>query len=184
MKLWAKILCVILGIMMICSGIYCIMTPAMSYLMVGLMVGMTMMFDAGGRFVAWWDIKQNGESDFWLFLSAVLSMVLGIILLCDSQLMLGVDVFIFVFIAVWLLCDGIHILYKSLQLHKLHKNWNTNYLGSRWYIPFILGILLVVFGVLCLLNPNVMASAIGIIIGLAIISSGCSVISLSTMKTE
>ena len=48
-----KILAIILGILMIVSGIYCLCTPGLTFLAVGWIIGFNMVADAIGALMGW-----------------------------------------------------------------------------------------------------------------------------------
>ena len=184
MKGFAKVLSIIIGIIMIACGFYCLFNPGLTYLSVGYVVGLSMIIDAVGRFINWREEKKAGVADGWMLVGAILSAVLGFFVLNSAALQLGIDAFIVYYIAVWLLCYGIIVIVRAWQFRKLHKNLDTKMLGTHWFITLILGILLCVFGVLSMIKPLVMASTIGLFIGLGIISAGADMITLATTPVK
>ena len=184
MKVFAKVLSVILGIFMVIGGIYCLFTPEKTYLMIGYAVGLSMVFDSIARFVIWWQLKKDGTADGWMLTTAILSAVFGFFILNSSILQLSIDAFIAYYIAIWLIIQGIIVIIRSWKVRKLHKNWNTKLVGTQWYVPLCLVILLCLFGVLCTLKPIIIASTIGIFIGLGMIFAGANLITLATLKVD
>ena len=178
----AKVLNVIFGILMIIGGLYCLFTPGLTYLTLGWVVGFSMVFDAVGRFVGWWQGRKDGAADGWMLVSAILSAVFGFFILNSAALQLGVDVFIAYYAAIWLVIHGIIAIVMAFKIRRLHKEWNTKKLGTHWYLPLCIGILICLFGVLSLLNPAIIATSIGIFIGLGIISTGANMITQATMR--
>ena len=175
-----KVLSVIFGVLMIAGGFYCLFTPAATYLAIGYVVGFSMVLDAVIGFITWHDEKKEGNADTWMLVSAIFSAVFGFFILNSEVLQLSVDVFIAYYIAVWLVIRGILVIIRAAKIHRLHKNWNTKKIGTHWYIPLIIGILMVIFGVLSLLNPIIIETTIGIFIGFGIIVSGANLITVAT----
>ncbi len=184
MKKAAKVFSVIFGILMIIAGVSCLFTPVSTSLALGYVVGLSMVFDAVGRFINWWQEKKNGLADGWMLAGAILSAVFGLFILNSLVLQLSVDIFIVYNIAIWLLFHGIFAIARAWKIRRLHKNWDTKMLGTHWYIPLCIGLLACVFGVLCLFKPVIMASIIGVFIGLGIISAGANMITLATTPEE
>ena len=184
MKTITKILVVILGVFMIVGGIACLFSPVSTSLAIGYVVGLSMVFDAIGRFIEWWEMKKIGLADGWMLACAILSSIFGFFILNSSILQYSVDVFLAYYAACWLVILGIFIITRAFQLRKLHKNWGTVKLGTRWYLPLCCGILIAVFGILCLFKPIVMASVVGIFIGLGIIVSGANLITIATTPID
>ncbi len=178
MKTFTKVLYVILGILIIASGLYCLFMPGLTYLTIGYLVGLSMVIDSIGRFVNWGQLKNNGQGDPWILVSAILSLVMGIIVLCSAGLQLGIDVFLVYYIAVWLAIKGIVIIVRAFKIH--HGTLVIE--GASWGTYMLLGWLTLLFGVLCMFNPLLLASTIGMFMGLGIIVVGASMITLATTK--
>lgn len=174
----SKVLYVVLGIMIICTGVYCLFTPEITAMSLGYCVGLSMLLDAIGRFVFWKQEKDAGRGDGSYLAGAVVALVLAIVILASDVMQVALDMFIFYYVAIWLAVAGFMALYRGMKVHKLHKTFNTQIIATNWYIPVILGIIMVVFGIVCLFRPDIMAETIGIIIGLGIISLGADMITL------
>ena len=181
MKTFAKVLSVIAGILMIIGGLYCLFNPGATYLSIGYVVGFSMIMDAVGAFAVWHQARKVGFADGWMLTSAILSAVLGFFVLNSAVLQLGIDAFIVYYIAAWLVIHGIVVIVGAWRIRRMHKDWNTKMLGTHWYAPLLIGILLCVFGVLSFLKPVLLASTIGVFIGLGIISAGANMITLATL---
>ena len=181
----SKVLLIIFGVLMISSGLYCLFMPGLTYLTVGYVVGLSMVFDAAGGFVIWWQQRKvEGQGNGWILTGAILSAVFGFFVLNNAALQLSLDVFIVYYIAIWLLLHGIIVMIRSSKLRQLRNDAETEAIGRRWYIPFCLGILLCVFGILSLLNPAIIAATIGIFIGLGILSAGANMITLAVTPVK
>ena len=176
MKTFAKIMGVILGILMIISGVYCLFTPAITYLMVGYIVGLCMVFDSVARFIGWIEIKKEGHGDALLLTAAILDAVFGFFILNDAALQVGLDAFFVYYFAIWLFISGIIIIVKSFKVHSMYKKKEETIIGANWYVLLITGLLVLLFGILCMIRPIVMASFIGIFIGLGVIFAGANLI--------
>ena len=185
MKAFAKVLYVILGILMMIAGFYCLFTPSDTYMAVfGYAVGLSMVIDSVGLFIYWFENRKTGYADGWTLTAAVLSAVLGFFVLNNTALQLAIDAFIAYYIAVWLVLRGILVIVHAWKIRKLHKNWDTKMLGRRWYLPLCIGILMCCFGILCCFMPSVMTTSLGIFIGLGIIATGADIISLAINAPE
>ena len=55
-----KVLTIILGIVMVLTGIYCIFTPAATYMTLGWVIGFSMLLDAVGKICAWAEARKFG----------------------------------------------------------------------------------------------------------------------------
>jgi uncharacterized membrane protein HdeD (DUF308 family) len=102
-----KIVSVILGILMIASGIYCLATPGITFLAVGWIIGFNMIADAIGNIITWKDRKDEGMADGWTLAGAIVSLIFGIVLLGSNAMQLSVDLFVAYMAAIWLIVIGI-----------------------------------------------------------------------------
>ncbi len=184
MKKVAKVLYVILGILIVGAGISCMLSPIYTTSALGYIVGLSMILDAVGIFINWIVEKKDGNSDGWLLAGSILSAVFGFFILNSTALQLTIDVFIVYYSAAWLLILGITVIVRSLRLRRIHKNWNTKVIGIHWCLSLCTGILLGVFGILCMFKPLIMASVIGVFIGIGIISAGANMITFATTPEE
>jgi len=172
-----KTLGIVLGVLMIVGGLYCLFSPADTYLALAYVIGFSMIVDAVGRLVSWNRYRKAGMADGWMLADAILSLVFGLLLIGDAALQLSVDVFIAYAAAVWVLVHGVIHIIRAVRIHRFHKDWDTVLIGRNWWITLLFGILMALFGVLGLMNPGVIMTAIGIFIGLGIIASGAQMVS-------
>jgi len=179
-----KVVSVIVGILMIAAGLYCVFNPAITYLSIGYIVGVSMLLDAVGRIYAWWQLKKEGNADGWMLAGAVISAVFGIILIGNGAAQLSMDVFIAYMAAIWILIHAIIAIIRAFRARKFHKALSTRFLGKHWWLGLIIGILMCVFAILSLMNPTVIMAAIGTFIGLGVIVAGANMITIATIPAE
>ena len=177
MKTGYKILAVILGILMIASGVYCLCTPGLTFLAVGWIIGVNMIADAVGNIFTWKGRKELGMADGWTLAGAMISLIFGVVLLGSSAMQLSVDLFVAYMAALWLVVVGILRLIRSMKLRQFHKALDTQIIAKRWWVVTINGILLIVVGVIGLMNPTVTMMAIGAMMGLHVVMAGINLIS-------
>lgn len=183
MKL-VKILSVILGILMIIGGFYCLFNPGLTYLTIGYVTGVVMLLDAFNRIHAWWQYRKTGEADGWMLAGGIFSCVFGLILLVDSAAQLSVDVFIAYMVGIWILVRSCITIIRAFRARKMHKKFETYFLGKNWWIRLLIGVLMCIFAILCLMNPTIVMTAIGTFIGLGIILAGCETITIALTPQE
>ena len=181
---FVKVLSIIFGILMVIGGLYCLFYPDVTYLTIGYVIGVCMLIDAVGRFVAWWQLRKEGAADAWLLVGAVLSLVFGVILVSEAAAQYAVDVFIAYMAAIWILVMAIVSVIRAFRMRRMHKTFNTVFLGKNWWIGMLIGILMCIFAILSLMNPEIIMVAIGTFIGLGIVMMGASIISFgANLKT-
>ncbi len=172
-----KIVSVILGILMIVSGIYCLATPGITFLAVGWIIGFNMIADAIGNIITWKDREDEGMADGWTLAGAIVSLIFGIVLLGSNAMQFSVNLFVAYMAAIWLIVIGILRLIRSSRLHQFHKTFDTNVIAKRWWVVMLNGILLIVLGILSMMNPSITAFAIGTMMGLNVLFAGINLIS-------
>ena len=183
MKL-VKVVSIIIGVLMIVSGLYCVFNPGLTYLGIGYAIGITMLLDGVGRIHAWWQYKREGQPDGWILAGGVISAIFGIILIMDAAAQLSVDVFIAYMAAIWILIHAILTIARAFRLRRIHKDYRTRIIGRNWGVKLCIGILLCIFAILSLMNPGVIMAAIGTFIGLGIIVAGANMITIATLPRE
>ena len=184
MKTVTKILLIILGILMVVTGIMCLFSPQDTYLMLGYVVGISMIFDAIGGFFEYGEVKGKVQGSGWILAAAIISLVFGFFVINSTALQLSLDVFIAYYVAAWLVLRGIIFIVHTCKRRKIHNDWNTQIIGTHFWLPLILGILIIVFGILCVFKPMITVTVIGVFMGIGIILSGGSMIALAVEGTE
>lgn len=175
----SRIITILIGIVMIVTGIYCLFTPVMTYMTLGYIVGFNMVADAIGGIVTWSSRKKEGEADGWTLAGAIISLLFGVVLLGSTAMQLAVDAVIVYIAAAWLVVIGILRIVHASRVHKLRKALDAEIIGKRWWLMMLIGILLVIGGVLSFINPTGLIIAIGILFGLNIIVAGAHLIAVA-----
>ncbi len=179
-----KVLCVVLGLLMIAAGIYCILKPDITGLAIGYIIGVSMLIDAVGRIHAWFRLKKDGQADGWLLASGILSALFGIVLIVNVAAQLYMDMFIAYIAACWIMVQAIITIIRAFRVRKFHKMLDTQYLGKHWWIGLIVGLLLLTLSVLCFVHPGIVITSMGILIGLGVIVAGANLITLATTSSN
>lgn len=171
-----KILGMILGILMVISGIYCLFAPGLTYLNLGWAVGFSMLMDAITRIIAWAELKKESEADGLMLLDAIISCMFAVVLLSSTVMQLAVDHAIAYMASFWILVIGILRIVHAFKLRKVRTEMDAAVLGLSWVWRLCWGILMVTFGILSMMNPTIIMMTIGIFIGMGVISSGANLI--------
>lgn len=178
MNFW-QILSLIFGIIMIVVGFYCLFWPGITFAMLGLVIGVVMVMDGITRFFVWSDLKKEGANDSLFLMGGILSLVLGLIIVCSAAAQFMLDVIIAYGIGIWFLIIGIITMIRGFKLRNIHEDHDTVLIGKHWYLSVILGLIVAVVAILALINPSITMIATGILIGLAIIFLGTNLVASS-----
>ena len=167
-----KIIVIILGVLMFIGGVYCVITPIATYAVLAWLIGLAMLVEGIGSVVTWNDLRSRGFADGWTLAGAIVSIILGVILLVSYAAQWAVDVFIAYMIAAWLVIGGIMRIVAALKLRKVKNDPGYRSLDMNWGVLLVLGILVTILGILCLFNPLSVMVGVGFMLGVSIICVG------------
>ena len=177
-----KVVSVILGVLMIIAGVYCFFTPVETSTVIPFVLGIVMIGDGIGRIVTWYDIRDIVRQSVWVLVSAVVSLIFGLMLAFSPVLQMSVGVFVILLTGWWILALGIIRIVHAFHLLKIKREYDGfgfgEMIGSNWWIALILGILLAIFGIIVILNPILGLGVIGVLVGCSVITAGVNLIYL------
>lgn len=87
-------------------------------------------------------------------------------------------------VAVWMVAKGIIRIISSLRVRKITKALDVKILGRSWGKVLAMGVLMTICGIFCMVYPYVLMIAIGIFVGISIISSGINLLTFASAKAE
>ena len=155
-----KVVPVILGVLMIMAGVYCFFTPVETSTIIPFVLGIATIVDV----------------------SAVVSLVFGLLLAFSPVLQMSVGVFVIMLTGWWILALGIIRIVHAFHLLRIKRASDGfgfgEMIGSNWWIALILGAVLTVFGLVVILNPMLGLGVIGVLLGCGIITAGVNLIYL------
>lgn len=171
-----KIATIVLGILTLALGVYCLITPIGTYSTIGWLIGLVMLIEGIASVATWNNRRKYGFADGWTLAGAIVSVILGCFLLFSFIAQWAVDLFIAYVIAAWFVIGGITRIIAAFKLREFNKQASYEVEGSNWVLLLIMGVLVTVFGVLCIFEPVTIMVGIGIMIGVAIIVLGIDLI--------
>ena len=160
-----RILNIVAGILLIAAGIYCLCNEDVAVLSAGLMLGIFMLAAGIAEIVVFAGTSGGLIGSGWLLLDGVLTVIMSLFLLFNQWFTLLSLPFIF---TVWLMFSGISRFVSAFDLHALGVR------GWGWVLA--VGILLMVAGFICMMDPWVSAAAVGVTVGLVFLLEGISAI--------
>ena len=160
-----RILNIVAGILLIAAGIYCLCNEDVAVLSAGLMLGIFMLAAGIAEIVVFAGTSGVLIGSGWLLLDGVLTMIMSLFLLFNQWFTLLSLPFIF---TVWLMFSGISRFVSAFDLHALGVR------GWGWVLA--VGILLMVAGFICMMDPWVSAAAVGVTVGMVFLLEGISAI--------
>lgn len=158
-----KVLNIIAGVLLIVAGIYCLCNQDIAAMTAGVMVGIFMLLSGVIEIVVFATTSGLLFGSGWLLLDGVLTVILSLFLLFNQWFTMMSLPFLF---TLWLLFSGISRFVSAFDLRAFGVR------GWGWILT--IGIILMVAGFICMMDPWVSVAAIGLTVGLAFLLEGIS----------
>ncbi len=158
-----KVLNIIAGVLLIAAGVYCLCNQDIAALTAGLMVGIFMLVSGVIEIVVFAATSGVLFGSGWLLLDGILTVILSLFLLFNQWFTMMSLPLLF---TVWLLFSGISRFVSAFDLRAFGVR------GWGWVLA--IGILLILAGFLCMMDPWVSVAAIGLTVGLVFLLEGIS----------
>ena len=160
-----RILNVAAGTLLIAAGIYCLCNQDIAVLSAGLLLGLFMLVSGIIEIVVFAGTSGLLIGSGWLLLDGVLTVIMSMFLLFNQWFTMLSLPFLF---TVWLLFSGLSRFVSAFDLRAL---------GVRsWGWVLAIGILLIIGGFVCMMDPWISVVAIGVTVGIVFILEGISAI--------
>ena len=160
-----RVLNIAAGVLLIAAGVYCLCNQDIAVLSAGLLLGLFMLVSGVIEIAVFAGTSGVLIGSGWLLLDGVLTVIMSLFLLFNQWCTLLSLPFLF---TIWLLFSGISRFVSAFDLRAL---------GVRaWGWVLAIGILLIVGGFVCMMDPWVSVVAIGVTVGLVFILEGVSAI--------
>ena len=160
-----KLLNVISGVLLIAVGIYCLCNQDIAAMTAGLMIGIFMLVSGVIEIIVFAATSGVMFGSGWLLLDGVLTVILSLFLLFNQWFTMMSLPFLF---TLWLLFSGISRFVSAFDLRAFGVR------GWGWVLA--IGIILMVAGFICMMDPWVSFAAIGLTVGLVFLMEGVSAI--------
>ncbi len=171
------VLMILLSVLMIIGGVYCIMTPMETFSMLGWIAGFAIVVtgvSAIFRFAA----GRDGRS-IWELIGGIVGVLFGGFIIVNSFAQFATNLVIAIAAALWLVVYGICGIVEAVKLRRANRELPSQFRTASWLIVMILGILTTVLGVVCLFQPKVTVFSVGLLVGVSILISGIKTLILS-----
>ena len=169
-----KVVLIILGVITVIGGIWCVATPGLTYLSLVWVAGFVMFFHAIQEILTYGKRKSVGLADGWSLAGAILSCFCGFLILISARIELMTGVMLLYILFSWLIATGILSILGAFRLRK-HQDTGIRSIDvytGKWWVGILLGVLLILSGCFGLAHPLIGALSIGLVTGIDIISAG------------
>lgn len=160
-----KTLNIVAGGLLVAAGIYCLCNQDIAVISAGVLLGAFMLAAGVAEIVVFSGAGRLLIGSGWLLLDGVLTVLMSLFLLFNQWFTLLSLPLLF---TLWLLFSGVSRFVSAFDLRALGVR------GWGWVLA--VGIALMVFGFVCLMDPWVSVAAMGVTVGLVFILEGVSAI--------
>ena len=158
-----RVLNIVSGVLLILIGIYCLCNQDIAAATAGLMVGIFMLASGIIAIVVFTSTSRLLIGSGWLLLDGVLTVILSLFLLFNEWFTMLSLPFLF---TLWLLFSGISRFVSAFDLKALGVR--------KWGWVLAVGIILMIAGFICMMDPWVSITAVGMTVGLVFLLEGVS----------
>lgn len=170
-----RALTIILGILLIITGIYCFFNLGMAFVTLALFLGIVMMVYGISQIIAWFASRKNGGSSGWVAFEGILTLAIGAIVAFYPLS----EVVLAIWFAAWLIASGLMRIIAAVQTKR-------NFPGTPWGFMMFMGILTIVVGIYGVIHPMVIGMALAMLFGIFFVLQGinCILFGLGTAKAK
>ena len=167
----AKVISIIVGILMTILGIIFLVRPGATFRTLILILGIVLIVSAISSFVNFFSATKSGYTNVWTILGAILSLIAGILLITNHFAGFFAGTFILYFLAALVLIKGIFQVIEALS----SRSFNGG-LGGGSAAMLVIGLLLIVAGIICFINPGLLEAFISVAVSFFLIICGVSLL--------
>ena len=178
-----RILSIILGLVLIVGGVMSIVQPGAMALGLGWLIGLFILIHGVGSLMNHYRFRIF--ADGWSVAGAILSILLGAMLMGSAYLQLATNLVIVFTAGVWMLAAGIVAISFAVRFARASRSvyaWEKPSLAWLWLL--LLGLLLAVLGIVAFVQPLSGVAAIGLLMGVYAISAGVQLIGVSCCGSD
>ena len=168
-----KVLNIIAGVLLMALGVYCLCNQDIAAMTAGLMIGVLMLLSGVMEIVVFATTSGFMLGSGWLLLDGMLTVILSLFLLFNQWFTMLSLPFLF---TLWLLFSGVSRFVSAFDLRALGVH--------EWGWILAVGIILILAGLICMMDPWVSVAAIGVTVGLVFLLEGISSVIYACIPRE
>jgi len=165
MKNAIKLFGVILGVLMVILGPYGSFHPVMFFASLGWVIALTVLLAGFDGIGAWLAGRKTKTASAWDLVLAILSIVFGIVLLCNVWMRIMTDEMLLILFGVWIALYGVISIYNAVK-----------YKPKFWGLLVVLGAVLIILAIVSFAHPFITALSIGLCVALNFVFQGFNMI--------
>lgn len=165
MKNAMKLFGVVIGVLMVILGLYGSFHPVMFFASLGWVIALAVLLAGFDGIGAWLAGRKTKTASAWELVLAILSIVFGIILLCNVWMRIMTDEMLLVMFGVWIMLYGVISIYNALK----HK-------PKLWGLLAVVGAALIILAIVSFAHPFITALSIGLCVAINFVFQGFNLI--------
>lgn len=170
-----KIFRIIIGVLLVISGISALFTPAKTFLSLAWIIGVMLIVSGVSSFISYFGERKSKNYSILYLINAIFTFIIGMVLISNAFIYVFTELVLVYIFAAWLTASG--VLQMGLALdNKKNK--------IKWIAIFIAGVINVIIGIYSFFNPLLLALSIGFLMGMWFISLGIGLLTISTAEEE
>lgn len=172
-----KLLPIILAIVCVAAGVYCIYVGDLALKTISMVCGWAMIFFGFSLFAIWMIRIRTATADAWLLSSAVVSFAAGAVVWGSVLFHFESPMVVVYLIVGWGLAAGVFAILQGLHLRTIHLTMDTEYVARRWYLSLLVGVAMVgAAGYMVVANPGTEITALATSVAPNLIVGGLSIL--------
>ena len=159
------------GILMVAVGIFCFINPGQTFMTMAFVIGSVMVINGLIHGVGFMLSRGNfgiGDNNGWILIDAVLTLLLGILILCNQ---LTVDIAIPMIFGMWVLVSGLLRFEASTRINRQKKPVNFK-------SALLSGVVTIIIGLVGFINPMITYVPVVAVLGIFMVVQGGNSIEL------
>ena len=157
--------------LMVATGAFCFINPGQTFMTMAFVIGSVMVINGVIHALGFLLARGSfgiGDNNGWILIDAILTLLLGILILCNQ---LTVDMAIPMIFGMWVLVSGLLRFEAATRINRQKKPGNFK-------AAFITGVVTILVGLIGFINPFVTYVSIIITLGIFLVVQGINSIEL------
>lgn len=171
-----KILIIILGVLLVMTGLMLITRPLTAFSTLGYVMGAALLVNGIANIIIWFRLRKTVKMSIWYLISSIISVIFAFAIFGDVFFKIAVEMVLVYMTAIWFIVTGIMRIVLSFNMKK-----EGGEVGKHWWLLLIVGILLIICGCMSIANPLILIFAIGLNLGINMLFCGIDLITLSSV---